>query len=302
MICCMVESLTAPYRKTRRLQVWALDSMPVTLPITQRGNCQKFNNHAKGGGVLWSLNLDAPPDVSPIRILNIMRGQWNDAGLIQDIPLVAKGPIYLMDRGFYCQKALQTWTSTQVRFIMRAKKQYLQFAPIQELSRPRKLPGAVRVELDAIVELKWKTSMGTVQVRLIQAWLPNGEDLFLTTNLKQVSAEQILRLYRRRDRIEKFHRLLKQAIGLAHLYSFDPCGIELLIQVAALIAILLYMDSRGCLSAEDTVYAIQRALRDARRALDIQQPWKRNTHTRYRRLKKHSKTSSSDTQTNATNH
>lgn len=282
----LMKDIQAPYKRTSRLQVWALDSMPVTLPLTQRGKATKCNNRCKGGGVMWSINLDAPSDTSPIRILKVMRGSWNDCRQVRDVKLIPNGPLYVIDRGFYSMNTMIAWGEQLVRYIMRAKKQYLDYEVLETISKPRKLASGIRIELDARVIIRTKQSKQSVEVRLVKAWLDDGTDLFLVTTLYSASAEHILKCYRRRDRIEKFHQLLKDTIGLAHLYSFEDTGIELLIEIAAMTAILLYLASGGRQADEDTVRAIRRAFREIRRMLDLGTPWKRNTFTPTRKRAK----------------
>jgi hypothetical protein len=283
---CLMERLQAEYVPTRQRQAWALDSMPVTLPLTQRGQSAKYNNRCKGGGVMWSVNLDAPSQTSPICVLKLMPGAWNDSKQVQDVTLVANGPVYLIDRGFYCMQTLTTWVEQRVLFIMRAKKQYLSYSVLKHISKPRTLRNGIRIQLDAMVRIERKHRQASVKVRLIKAWLPDGKDLFLTTTLYDEDAQEILRLYKRRDRIEKFHQLLKDTIGMAHLYSFEDTGIDLLIEIAAMTAILLYMASGGCKTGEDTVRAIRRAFREIRKQLGLQSPWKRNTFAQIRNRSK----------------
>jgi len=43
------------------------------------------------------------------------------------------------------------------------------------------------------------------------------------------NAEALLEAYRKRWQIERFHRFLKETVGLAHLYSFQEAGLFLLL-------------------------------------------------------------------------
>ena len=112
-------------------------------------------------------------------------------------------------------------------------------------------------------------------VRLIRATL-GGQTLLLTTGEMGWSAEQILAAYKKRGRIEQFHRLVKEGIGLAHLYSFSWNGMMFLLHVARLMAMLLALGKAGA-AARETVDALREALKLLRRRLGLVGEWKRNS-------------------------
>lgn len=95
----LVESLQGNHRP-RRDDLVALVSMPVTLPRTVRHRCARYNGRTVGGGVLWSFALRARHNTCPVKIHKVIAGSWNDATLMNDVELLAHGPVYLMDRGF----------------------------------------------------------------------------------------------------------------------------------------------------------------------------------------------------------
>jgi transposase len=117
--------------------------------------------------------------------------------------------------------------------------------------------------------------------------LANGEDLYLLTDRLDLSAETILKMYKRRWEIEGFHRLLKDVLGFAHLYSFDQQGIEFLLRVAWLLAVLLYLSAGGV--SGRTLDLLRQLVRDLRKTLGITGIWRRNSCTRPRNAKKHNK-------------
>ena len=92
------------------------------------------------------------------------------------------------------------------------------------------------------------------------------------------SAEKILAAYKRRWEIEQFHRLLKNTIGLAHLYSFHETGIFFLAHVALLLAVLLFLGVSKLPGA--TVQTMKLALAPCRRAMGLGTHWKRNMTSR----------------------
>jgi hypothetical protein len=279
----MGECLELP-GKRRRNALIAVDSMAVTLAKTQRHRCKKFNNRTVGGGVLWAFALDGARGGNPLRILKTMRGAWNDAHEMLGIRLMARGPIYLMDRGFFGFAWIQQMLCEQVHFILRMRKEAAKHVQVMGvISQPRRI-GRKRLTLDAWVQLGGPDSKLHPCLRLVMVTCANGQDLYLLTDRQDLSAETILRMYKRRWEIESFHRLLKDALGFAHLYSFDQRGIEFLLRVAWLLAVMLYLSAND--ASGRTLDVLRAALRGLRKALDVTGIWRRNSCTRPRNAKK----------------
>lgn len=258
----------------------AIDSMAVTLGRTRRHRCKKFNNATVGGGVLWTYRIRTAPGLCPVEVLKVVQGAWHDSKLMRGIELIARGPLYLMDRGFYALELIDQWLNDQVRFIVRVRRRSLVYEVLRTVSARRRI-GDKRLELDAVVRLGGSRAKAHPQVRLLIAVLPSGEQLILATDRLDGSAEKVLASYRKRWHIERFHRFLKDALGLAHLYSFHQSGIHFLIYTALLVAMLLVLgrnDGHG-----ETIDLLYRALREVRRTLGLGFPWRRNACVHHRR-------------------
>jgi hypothetical protein len=260
-----------------------IDGMAVTLPKTQRHRCKKYNHRTVGGGVVWTYMINAAAGVTPVKVLKIVEGAWHDSKVMRGVTLIPNGPIYLMDRGFYALEVVRKWIDEKVRFIVRVKKSCLTYDLVRTVSRPRTV-GDKRLQLDAIVRLGGAQAKAHPQVRLLIAVWPSGEKLILATDRWKWSAERILEAYRQRWHIERFHRFIKDMIGLAHLYSFGQSGIAFLLYTALLLALLLYF-SAPHLSGE-TITILRTMLKTVRQALGLGTPWKRNTFTPRRSKKK----------------
>lgn len=271
----MVDAMTPAHRPDEQALV-AIDSMAVTLPRTQRHRCKKYNRKTVGGGVLWTYMIDAARGMCPVQVLRTVEGAWHDSRLIREATLIARGPVYLMDRGFYALDLIEGWLSQGVRFIVRAKTGHLKGELVRPLRAPRRI-GNVRIELDGCVRLGGPQAKTRPVVRLVLAVLPSGERLALASDRFDWSTEQILAAYKKRHHIERFHRFLKDAVGLAHLYSFDQGGITFLLMVALLLAMLLFATERN--PDRETIHVLQWMLRRLRRTLGLSTPWKRNTFT-----------------------
>jgi hypothetical protein len=249
----------------------AIDSMAVTLPASQRHRCRKYNDKTVGGGVLWAFMIHTRRGSCPVRVLKTMAGAWGDTAQMAGVELSTRGPIYLMDRGFYALKLIEQWLCQRVRFIVRARGDAV-YERLKTLSAPRGYGKAGRIEMDAWVRLGSVNAKVHPRARMIRARV--GEQLLvLVTGLRHLSAERLLDAYRQRERIEQFHRLVKEVVGLAHLYSFSQSGIEFLLYTAVLLAMLLVLgEAQG-----ETITVLRRTLRNLRRRIGLGQLWKRNT-------------------------
>jgi len=269
----LIDTLQSLHRPGKNALV-ILDGMAVSLPKTQRHRCKKMNNNTVGGGVVWAFAVDAAKGLCPVKILKVIEGAWHDSKVMEDVELIAKGPVYVMDRGFYAFHLIDKWLKKKVHFIVRARARSLYYHVEQIVSFPRRI-GAIQILEDAIVLLGQSGAKDARSVRLIKAILSSGEELILTSDLTDWSAEALLDAYKKRWHIERFHRLLKDTMGLAHLYSFSQNGIAFLIHTALLLALLLYMSVSDYKST--TLDVLKKALRDVRIVAGCGTPWKRNS-------------------------
>lgn len=271
----LVEELH-PRHTPRAGELVGLDSMAVTLPITQRHRCKKFNRSTAGGGILWEYRLQAQPGSCPVKIIQTMAGAWNDSALMKGVALLARGPIYLMDRGFFSLPLIERWRADGVRFIVRARFNSV-YEISQKISRSRDYGKSGRIELDAIVRLGCNAAAAHPVVRLIRAKV-GKEHISLVTGEISWRAEEILDAYKKRERIERFHRFVKDQLGLAHLYNFSHTGLMVMLHTALLVAILLFMADEAAGGELETIVVLRAAFNEVRAALGLGHPWKRNTN------------------------
>lgn len=260
-----------------------VDGMAVSLPRTQRHRCAKMNRNTVGGGVVWAYMIKVARGTSPVKILRTVEGAWHDTRVMGDVELVPRGPIYLMDRGFYAFALLGKWLKARVRFIVRARQRDFVYTTLRVVSAPRRI-GAKHLKLDAIVRLGAPSAKLHPRVRLVIAVLASGERLMLVSDRLRWSAEAILSAYHKRWHIERFHRFVKQSLGLAHLYSFHQSGIMFLVHVAVLLAMLLVLAEVN--PSGETIQLLHAALRAVRRSIGLGSPWRANTYTRRRTRRK----------------
>ncbi len=260
-----------------------VDGMALTLAATQRHQAKRCNRHTVGGGVVWAYAIRAARGCCPVKVLKVVEGAWHDTTVMRDVELLARGPIYLMDRGFYAFDLLEKWLKDEVRFIVRARRRSLRYQVLKTISAPRWI-GTKRLVEDAVVHLGAASSRKRLVVRMVRAFLPSGDELILVSDRFDWSAEAILSAYHKRWHIERFHRFLKETLGLAHLYSFHQSGLAFLLYTALLVALLLSVSAPA--SGGDTIQVLHQYLRQTRRALGLGPAWKRNACTRKGRKRK----------------
>lgn len=287
MVQALLEAVAWRHRPGRKDLV-ALDSMPLTLPATLQHGCALVTPTTAGGGVLWAFALNAARGVNPIRILKTIEGGWSDARLIDGVELIARGPVYLMDRGFYAIDLVAHWIGCGVRFIVRAKKTKMRYELLWTMGAARRI-GTVRVTQDAVVRMGSAARMRRPRVRLVRSILPDGEELILVSGMLDASAEYLMESYRQRWQIERFHYYLKETLGLAHLYSFQKNGLAFLAHVAVLLCVLLLFAADANARPGYVVDRLRELLSEVRRASDHWGLWRPNTMRKgqTRHLKKH---------------
>ena len=253
----------------------ALDSMAMTLPRSRRG-CTPISSCTVGGGVLWSYRVDVPRGAHPIQILKITAGPWSDTKVVRQAGLIAGGPVYLMDRGFWALDLVDDWIDRGVRFILRVSAQDLRFRMIRLVGPKRTLADGTRIEFDGIARLGGPQRKIHPVVRLVYARRANGDDLILASDRWDWNAERLLEAYRRRWETERFHKFLKTTLGMTHYFSFQQNGLELALHVVVLLAMLLFM-AHNAAAGSRSIDSLHESIAAIRKRLKIMQPWRSNT-------------------------
>lgn len=157
--------------------------------------------------------------------------------------------VYVMDRG------LQAFDQQKVSFVCRIKenRKYEPLANLLKEDQQTDLGEAILLS-DQLVRLYYgrpiKNSKGNIHYReslleqdfrliIVQSKQQPEQHFWLLTNELEMPAEEIARIYRRRWDIEVFFRFLKQELNLSHLVSLNQNGIQVMLYMTLIVAMLL---------------------------------------------------------------
>lgn len=152
-----------------------------------------------------------------------------------------KESIIVFDRGLTARKSFENFTENEVHFISRAQSNYC-----INVSRSNILPikppnSTVTLTKDEIGFLQADRKVATKnQYRIICGRInETDEPIYFLTNLLEEDAYVIASLYRQRWEIEVFFKFIKQHLNVKHLVSREKNGIEVMLYMTMIAAILI---------------------------------------------------------------
>ena len=164
------------------------------------------------------------------------------------------GNVYVMDRGLQSTRSMKEFEEGSVKFIIRSKDNR-KFEEIESFLDEKESPkwddwevlkdSKVKLYTGSPVQnkrgkLHYRQEKVETLFRLvvIRNQKTNKEFWFLTNEFK-LSAKEISGYYRKRWDIEVFFRFLKQELNLSHLVSMNKNGIEVMVYMTMIAAMLL---------------------------------------------------------------
>lgn len=164
------------------------------------------------------------------------------------------GNIYIIDRGLQSTRTMKTFDEKSVKFIIRSKENR-KFEETESFLNPSHIPKWD--DWEVLRDSKGKLYTGKpiqnkkgnihhrqelveTEFRLvvIKSEKQNKEFWFLTNEF-ELSAKEIAEYHRKRWDIEVFFRFLKQDLNLSHLVSLNKNGIEVMVYMTMIAAMLL---------------------------------------------------------------
>ena len=168
---------------------------------------------------------------------------------------VGHANVYVMDRGLQSSRSLQAFAQQKVSFVCRARENR-KYEPLSNLLKEGQQTdlGEVILLSDQLVRLYYgqpiKNKKGNIHYRenlleqdfrlvIVQSKQQPEQHFWLLTNELEMPAEEVARAYRRRWDIETFFRFLKQELNLSHLVSLNQNGIQVMLYMTLILAMLL---------------------------------------------------------------
>jgi transposase len=163
----------------------------------------------------------------------------------------AKDDIVVFDRGLSGRKRFQDLSNQQIGFVTRINPS-ARFECLEdlELCEEQRQSSTLFIESDQRVYLFRQQGVVKCPLRLIRARrIESDEQMWFVTNLDstELDAVQVTEIYRRRWDIEVFFKFLKQELDLEHVTVGTVNGLEVMLYVKLIAAILLkaYQELNG---------------------------------------------------------
>ena len=163
--------------------------------------------------------------------------------------------IYIIDRGLQSTRTMKDFTEKNIKFVIRAKenRKYEEIKSLIEDNQDLDI-GDNLVVKDSVVNLftgiPVKNKRGNIhhreekiqnQFRLVVVKNKKNPEKFLwfISNDFELTAKEVADYYRRRWDIEVFFRFIKQELNVSHLVSLSKNGIEVIIYMTLIVAMLI---------------------------------------------------------------
>jgi len=131
-----------------------------------------------------------------------------------DLIVEEDGTTYLMDRGYPSKKNVQNWVDNGINFVVRINKS-IKTVPIEKYDPDHS---------SVLRDTKIRCSYSDKPLRLVEFEDEEGKLYRLLTSRWDLSAKQIMDLYRYRWMIETFFKWVKQHLKLVKIWSTKPQG------------------------------------------------------------------------------
>lgn len=172
-----------------------------------------------------------------------------------------KKNIFVLDRGLQSTRTMKAFSEDRITFICRAKenRKYVELESLMYQGLDLNL-GKTTLVKDSKVYLYTgvpvKNKKGNIHYReqlveepfrLIIAQEKENKDeyyWFITNNF-ELSAKELALAYRRRWDIEVFFRFIKQELNVSHLISLNKNGIEVMLYMTLIVAMLILIYKHG---------------------------------------------------------
>lgn len=211
--------------------------------------------------VAWGMRVGSPPKEGPAKVQvkftvglrhllptsleSFFDQQYlsEEQALKQAIRAAAPPPeeLVVFDLGLKSRKTLQVFDQERVHFVTKGAGN-LRYQPVGTHSqiKGRKADGLTFIQDSRVHLYSDGHHLLEHPFRLVQAQLEaSGEHICFLSNVWELSAPDIARVYRARWDIETFFRFIKQELNIKHLINHSKNGVKIQLYVALITAILV---------------------------------------------------------------
>lgn len=163
--------------------------------------------------------------------------------------------IYVIDRGLQSTRTMKSFSKDAVTFIVRAKenRKHVELQSLVKQGQDLDLGELILIK-DSKVQLytgkpihnkkgnvHYREELVETPFRLIVAKTKTEDpkEFWFITNDFDLSAKEVAQAYRRRWDIEVFFRFIKQELNVSHLVSLNKNGIEVMLYMTLIVAMLI---------------------------------------------------------------
>lgn len=226
-----------------------IDSTLVDLPYKLATNLQYDQNKKRAAIRLSTLFNGEFPE--KVHIVPAKVGERNCIdGMITD-----KESIYIFDRGYFRFKWYDSLTDEGFKFITRQPSNLL-----TEEIRNTYVDNDMIFDYEVTMGSEYSRNKTRNTYREILTFDENQEEIRILTNIFDMSAEDILSLYKKRWQIELFFKWIKQNLRIKHCLGYNENSLKIQLYAALISYMLLYILKKD-LSNDASMLLVTRIVR-----------------------------------------
>ena len=256
---CMYDRFSESYSQSERAK-YNLMRVDSTIVSEAAGKLKEGIDQKSGKKLIkYSVSFDGILPAG-VEIFNTQRYSAEDNALPEAVlKQVKRDPehcnIYIIDRGIQSTRTMKDFTQKNIKFVIRSKenRKYEEIKSLIEDNQDLDIGDNLLIK-DSIVNLYTgvpvKNKQGNIhhreeklenQFRLVVVKnKEQPEKIFcFITNDFELTAKEVADYYRRRWDIEVFFRFIKQELNVSHLVSLSKNGMEVMIYMTLIVAMLI---------------------------------------------------------------
>lgn len=154
---------------------------------------------------------------------------------------IGNNEIVVFDRGLKKRKIFKEFTDCNIFFVTRINPtksiKVIKSNPLKENTTTQSLKLISDQEVNLYHEGK---NLFKEPFRLIKSVsLKSNEEIFFLTNIKDLSAQEVTEIYKKRWEIEVFFKFIKQHLHFKHFLNYSENGIKVMMYMTMIVAILI---------------------------------------------------------------